>query len=94
MLDRKTVTPNWIDAYKKAIETLKPGLNEIIVHLAIDNDEMEAVTNGHDDYGSTWRQNDLDVVSSPQFKSLLKTNNVILIGWGQIRDLMNKSDSK
>jgi chitin disaccharide deacetylase len=89
MLDEKMVTKNWIDAYKTGIESLKPGLNQIIVHLAIDNDEMKAITEGHDDYGSTWRQNDLDLVSSPEFKDLLKKNNVILIGWKQVRDVMN-----
>jgi chitin disaccharide deacetylase len=94
MLDRKMVTPNWIDAYKKGIEELKPGLNQIIVHLAIDNDEMKAITKGHDDYGSAWRQNDLDVVSSPEFRSLLKKNNVILIGWKQVRDVMNQQGTK
>jgi hypothetical protein len=89
MIDEKMATPVWIDAYKKGIESLKPGLNQIIVHPAIDNDEMRAISSGHDDYGSAWRQHDLDVVSDPEFRSLLKKNNVILIGWKQVRDLMN-----
>jgi predicted glycoside hydrolase/deacetylase ChbG (UPF0249 family) len=94
MLDAKTVTPNWIDAYKTAIETLKPGLNQMIVHLAIDNDEMKAICQGHNDYGSVWRQHDLDVVTSSEFKNLLKQNHVVLIGWKQVRDLMNKQETK
>jgi predicted glycoside hydrolase/deacetylase ChbG (UPF0249 family) len=89
MLEPKMISGNWIDAYKKAIEAMKPGLNEMIVHLAVDNDEMQAITKGHDDYGSSWRQHDLDLVSSPEFKELLKTNHIILIGWRQVRDLMN-----
>jgi predicted glycoside hydrolase/deacetylase ChbG (UPF0249 family) len=89
MLDPKMITGKWIDAYKKAIEEMKPGLNEMIVHLAVDNDEMQAISKGHDDYGSAWRQHDLDLVLSNEFKDLLKTNHIILIGWGQIRDLMN-----
>jgi chitin disaccharide deacetylase len=94
MLEPKMIAGKWIDAYKKGIEELKPGLNQMIVHLAIDNDEMQAISKGHDDYGSAWRQQDLDVVSSPEFKNLLKTNNIILIGWKQIRDLMNATSSK
>jgi chitin disaccharide deacetylase len=94
MLEPKMISGNWIDPYKKAIESMKPGLNEIIVHLAVDNDEMQAVTKGHDDYGSVWRQHDLDMVSSQEFKELLKTNNIILIGWRQIRDLMNTTLTK
>lgn len=94
MLDPKMITGNWIDAYKKGIEAMKPGLNEMIVHLAIDNDEMQAISKGHDDYGSAWRQHDLDLVTSKEFKDLLKTNHIILIGWKQIRDLMNTIASK
>jgi predicted glycoside hydrolase/deacetylase ChbG (UPF0249 family) len=94
MLEPKMITGKWIDAYKKGIETLKPGLNEMIVHVAIDNDEMKAICQGHNDYGSSWRQKDLDLVTSPEFKDLLKTNNIILIGWKQIRDLMNKPVSQ
>jgi len=94
MLEPKMITGKWIDAYKKGIETMKPGLNEMIVHLAIDNDEMQAISKGHDDYGSAWRQHDLDLVSSAEFKDLLKTNHIILIGWRQIRDLMNAPSVK
>jgi len=94
MLEPKMITGKWIDAYKKGIETMKPGLNEMIVHLAIDNDEMQAISKGHDDYGSAWRQHDLDLVSSAEFKDLLKTNHIILIGWRQIRDLMNAPSLK
>jgi chitin disaccharide deacetylase len=94
MLEPKMITGKWIDAYKKAIEEVKPGLNEMIVHLAVDNDEMQAISKGHDDYGSAWRQNDLDLVSSQEFKELIKTNHIILIGWRQIRDLMNTPSAK
>jgi predicted glycoside hydrolase/deacetylase ChbG (UPF0249 family) len=94
MLEPKMISGKWIDAYKKGIEAMKPGLNEMIVHVAIDNDEMQAICKGHDDYGSSWRQKDLDLVSSPELRDLLKTNHIILIGWKQIRDLMNKPVSQ
>jgi hypothetical protein len=88
------ITVKWIDPYKKAIEEMKPGLNEMIVHLAVDNDEMQAISKGHDDYGSAWRQHDLDLVLSSEFKDLLKINHIILVSWRQIRDLMNAPASK
>jgi predicted glycoside hydrolase/deacetylase ChbG (UPF0249 family) len=88
MLEPGMISGNWIDAYKKGIENMKPGLNEMIVHVAYDNEEMKAISNGHDDYGSTWRQHDLDLIQSREFKDLLKGNKIILINWGQIRDLM------
>jgi chitin disaccharide deacetylase len=89
MLEPQMIKGNWIDAYKKGISELKPGLNQMIVHVAIDNDEMKAISKGHDDYGSAWRQHDLDLVLSSEFKDLLKANHIILITWRQIKDVMN-----
>ena len=89
MLDRSMIKGKWIDPYKTAIENMKPGLNMIIVHLAIDNDEMKAICTGHDDFGSKWRQNDLDMVTSSEFSDLLKANKIILITWRQVKDVMN-----
>jgi chitin disaccharide deacetylase len=82
------ITGKWIDPYKIALEELKPGLNEIIVHIGYDNDELKAICKGIDDYGSSWRQNDLDLVLSTEFKDLIKKNNIILIGWGQVKNVM------
>jgi predicted glycoside hydrolase/deacetylase ChbG (UPF0249 family) len=94
MLEPQMLTGKWIDAYKRAIEEMKPGLNQMIVHPGIDNDEMQAICKGHEDYGSAWRQHDLDLVLSSEFKALLKSNNIILIGWRQVRDVMNATASK
>ncbi len=90
ILDQSQITGGWIDPYKKAIGEMKPGLNEIIVHLAIDNDEMQAVSKGHEAYGSAWRQHDLDMVLSTEFKDLLKANHIVLICWRDVRDVMNE----
>jgi hypothetical protein len=94
MIEPQMVTGKWIDAYKKGITELKPGLNQIIVHLAFDNDEMKAICKGHPDFGSAWRQNDLDLVLSSEFKEALKANNIILIGWKQVRGAMIADASK
>jgi hypothetical protein len=90
MLEPQMITGNWIDAYKKAITEMKPGLNQMIVHLGVDNDEMKAICKGHNDYGSAWRQHDLDLVLSSEFKDLLRSEKIILVTWRQIRDLMNR----
>lgn len=90
MLEPAMIKGRWIDPYKKAIEAMKPGLNEIIVHLGMDNDEMKAICSGFDAYGSSWRQNDLDMVTGNEFRDLLKANNIILIGWKQVKEAMNR----
>lgn len=81
---------NWPEAYKQMIHGLIPGLNEIIVHLSYDNEEMKAIAIDHPDFGSAWRQNDLDLVLNPEFQKILKDNHIILVTWKQIRDLMRR----
>lgn len=94
MLEPQMITGTWADAYKKGISEMKPGLNQMIVHLAIDNDEIKAICQGHPDFGSAWRQNDLDYVLSSEFRDILKANNIVLIGWKQVRDAMIAEASK
>lgn len=78
---------HWTESYVKAIHSLKPGLNEMIVHLAYDDAEMRAITAGHPDYGAAWRQRDFNAVTSPEFKQALKQNHIILVGWRQLDKL-------
>lgn len=79
----------WKDFYLTAIRNLKPGLTELIVHLAHDDAEMQAVTVDHPDYGAAWRQRDYDVITSPEFRQALKDNHVILVGWKDLKKLLN-----
>ncbi len=84
-----TVRPEkWKEFYLTAIKDLKPGLNEMIVHLGHDDAELQAITAGHPDYGSAWRQRDYDFVTSPEFKKALQENNVIPVRWRDIRRLV------
>ena len=94
MVDSVTIAgPNvsadkWKDFYLDAIRNMKPGLNEIIVHLGHDDAEMQAVMVDHPDYGSAWRQRDFDVVSSPEFKKVLQDNHIVLIKWKDLQKLV------
>src|SRR6266571_5345748 len=72
---------NWKNFYTTAIQNLKPGVTEIIVHLGHDDAELQAVTIDHPDYGAAWRQRDYDAVTSPEFKQALEQNHIILIHW-------------
>lgn len=80
---------DWKNFYTSAIQNLKPGLTELIVHLAHDDAEMQAVTVDHPDYGAAWRQRDYDVVTSPEFKKTLDENHIILIKWKDLKKLLN-----
>lgn len=88
MFPPKTPADQWTQSYVKAIAALKPGLNELIVHLAYDDSEMRAITADHPDYGAAWRQRDFDAVTSPEFKRALKQNHIILVGWRELDKLV------
>lgn len=86
-----TVKPeNWTSYYVGLAHSLKPGLTELIVHLAYDDGEMQAITAGHPDYGSAWRQRDFNVITGPEFHKALEENGVTLVGWKAIRALTAK----
>ena len=80
---------DWKAFYANAIQNLKPGITEIIVHLGYDNAELQAVMVDHVDYGAAWRQRDYNVVTSTDFKKLLSENHVILIKWKDLKKLRN-----
>jgi len=81
---------NWKNFYLDAIKNLKPGLTEIIVHLAHDDAESQAVMVDHPDYGAAWRQRDYDVITSPDLKKAIDDNHVKLIRWNDLKKLQNQ----
>jgi predicted glycoside hydrolase/deacetylase ChbG (UPF0249 family) len=78
---------HWKQFYLDAIAGLKPGLNEMIVHLGHDDAELQAVTVNHEPYGSAWRQRDYQVMTSSEFKKALQDNHVVLVRWRDILKL-------
>ena len=80
---------DWKSFYLDTIKNLKPGLTEIIVHLAYDDAESQAVMVDHPDYGAAWRQRDYDAITSPEFKKVLEDNHVILVHWSDFKKLSN-----
>jgi len=80
-----TSADKWKNFYNYNLQHLKPGLNELVFHLAFDDNEMRAVAINHPDYGSAWRQQDYDYATSDEFKAQLKAAGVYLVTWGQIK---------
>ena len=81
----------WAEFYRDVIKNLKPGVTELIVHLAYDDEEMRAVALDHPNWGAAWRQRDFDFVTSETFRRLLKEHNVKLVTWREIGKLLAKS---
>jgi predicted glycoside hydrolase/deacetylase ChbG (UPF0249 family) len=88
MLDADDPTKSWSEAYGEILAAMGPGLNQLIVHLAINDAEMQAVAVNHSDFGSAWRQQDLDFVSGQEFRDLLEAFDIKLVSWGQVRGMI------
>ena len=71
----------WTAAYEKLLSPLPPGVYELILHLAYDDDEMRGATWDHPNWGAAWRQADLDMVRSQRFRDFLKTQGFTLVKW-------------
>ena len=78
----------WAEFYTEAIKSIQPGVTEMIVHLAYDDEEMRAATVNHPDWGAGWRQRDFDFFTSSLFRQLLQENAIKLITWREIGKLI------
>jgi predicted glycoside hydrolase/deacetylase ChbG (UPF0249 family) len=88
-----TVAPeDWAKFYTNEIKNLRPGVTDMIVHLALADEEMKGVTSGHPNWGAEWRQRDFEFVTSDAFRKLLKENNVKLITWRELGKLIGKTE--
>ena len=74
--------------YAEVLSSIKPGLNQLLVHLAFDEEEMKAITKDREAYGTKWRAKDYQVVSSKKFQDLLKQNEIKLIQWRDIQAIL------
>ncbi|MEA1785338.1 polysaccharide deacetylase family protein [Arenibacter sp. GZD96] len=72
--------------YETLLNNLNPGLNCLLIHLAFDDAEMQAVTVDHPEWGAAWRQADYEFFSDTANDALLKENNIVLVTWREIRD--------
>jgi chitin disaccharide deacetylase len=75
---------DWTAWYREQLKSLGPGVYQVIVHLAYDDDEMRAATYDHPDWGAAWRQHDFDMVKSPEFRQFLKEQGFVLVGWKEL----------
>jgi chitin disaccharide deacetylase len=80
----------WNEFYKTALKNLSPGVTEFVIHLAFADDEMKAATRERDTWGAAWRQRDFDFFTGPQFRQLLREQNIQLITWRELARAANR----
>jgi predicted glycoside hydrolase/deacetylase ChbG (UPF0249 family) len=72
--------------YSRILNSLKPGLNCILIHVAYNDSEMVQLTDNQIYYGSAWRQSDFDYFTGDECRKLIRQNNIQLITWREIRE--------
>ena len=74
--------------YEEVLSSIKPGFNQLLIHLAFYDEEMKAITKDREAYGAKWRAQDYQIVSSRKFQDLLKQNKIKLIQWRDIQAIL------
>jgi chitin disaccharide deacetylase len=92
-IEPSVTADGWSRFYGDAIKNLQPGVTEMIVHLAYDDEEMRGVAFDHPNWGSEWRQRDFQFVTSDAFRKLLLDNKVKLVTWREIAKQLSKSEN-
>ena len=76
--------------YTNVLRNLPVGVSQILIHIAYDDAEMQAVTINHPDYGAAWRQKDFDFFTSETCRKILEEENIQLVTWREIGKLLKK----
>ncbi len=84
----------WVAWYEKALADLGPGVYQLNLHLAYDDQEMRGAAWNHPDWGAAWRQRDLDMVKSPEFQNFLKRRGFVLVKWRDLAKALPKGYGK
>jgi predicted glycoside hydrolase/deacetylase ChbG (UPF0249 family) len=79
---------DWATFYSDALKKLEPGVTEVVIHLAYDDDEMKGVTVNHPNWGAAWRQRDYEYFTSNTFRKVLQENRIKLITWRDLGKLI------
>jgi chitin disaccharide deacetylase len=73
----------WPAYYRHTIQSLRPGVSQLIVHLGTDDQELRGMA-GDSAFGASWRQRELDYLTGAEFGELLRRERVKPITWREI----------
>jgi hypothetical protein len=85
----------WNDFYITALNNLKPGVTEFVIHPGYDDEELRAATRERSTWGAAWRQRDFDFFTSAQFREILAQQHIQRITWRELtRALQSKAGNR
>jgi hypothetical protein len=79
------VSPSrWFEAYQAMLTPLPSGVYQLILHLGYADEELRGATWDHPNWGADWRQADLDLVRSSEWREYLKAQGFVVITWREL----------
>lgn len=88
LLPGETVLQGWI----RILKSLRPGVSELYVHVALDHPEIRALT-GDEPMRTGWRDRVEEhrlFTDDPTLRNLLQAEGIRLIRWRDLRDLQRR----
>jgi hypothetical protein len=78
---------NWIQQYSNLVASMKPGLNQLLVHPGLDTYEMKNIMGDCIIGGYNARVADFQLLQNGGLQGMLKMYNVTPISWKQVKEL-------
>ena len=66
-IDDEIQPQEWSTYYRRAIESLQPGITQFVIHPGLDTAELQAFSRERQSWGAAWRQRDFDFFTSLDF---------------------------
>jgi chitin disaccharide deacetylase len=84
IINPSVTAEQWPAFYRRALESLRPGVTEFVIHPGYDNEELRAFFEDRLMWGSSWRQRDFDFFTSDMFRTWIAEHDVKLVTWREI----------
>ena len=75
------------DQYIKTLQSLKPGVSQLIIHCGYADDELRAITSSAEN-----RNGDRAIFMEPQIAKLIESLDIELITWKQVTEMSTSAE--
>lgn len=74
--------------YRTAIQQIKPGATQLIIHASVDGPELEAITTSH-----LRRNQDYELFSNPEVREWIESQGIELTSWKRLTEALRTNPS-
>jgi hypothetical protein len=78
----------WSKYYESILRSIRPGVYELVVHPGVNNGELQRITSGQIEWGSAWRQRDLNAITDLQLRQILVEQEIHAVSWADFVEML------